>query len=108
MGKIKKEKAPRIVRRNIPAVDISCAAFTFLFTVGLCILMTYICTWTLYIVQTEDEIMNFASMMEYVTKDKNIHFMISYIACGVVLWGTIGFVLSKVIIKGFKAIINYK
>ena len=75
-------------------------------TLALCVIMTYICTWALYVVQTEDEIMDFAGMMKYV--DKNINFMVSYVVCGVILWGTIGFVLSKVIIKLIKLIINYK
>lgn len=106
MAKIKKEKAPREVKRNVPAIDISFLIFTIIFTLALCLIMTYVCTWALYLVQTEDEIMDFAGMMKYV--DKNINFMVSYVVCGVVLWGTIGFVLSKVIIKFVKYIINYK
>ena len=99
-------KAPREVKRNVPAIDLSFHIFTIVFTLALCVVMTYICTWALYVVQTEDELMDFAGMMKYVKK--NINFMVSYVVCGVVLWGTIGFVLSKVFIKLAKIILNYK
>ena len=105
-AKVIKEKAPREVKRNVPAFDLSFLIFTIVFTLALCVIMTYICTWALYVVQTEDELMDFAGMMKYVKK--NINFMVSYVVCGVVLWGTIGFVLSKVLIKLAKIILNYK
>jgi hypothetical protein len=34
--------------------------------------------------------------------------MISYIFCSIVFWGTIGFVLSQVIIKVTKHFMNYR
>ena len=104
--KVKAPKAPREVKRNIPAIDISFLIFTIIFSLALCIIMTYVSTWGLYLAQTEDEIMDFAGMMKYV--DKNINFMVSYVVCSVILWGTIGFVLSKVIIKFVKYLLNYK
>ena len=68
---IKKEKAPREVKRNVPAIDLSFLIFTIVFTLALCVVMTYICTWALYVVQTEDELMDFAGMMKYVKKNIN-------------------------------------
>ena len=106
MAKEKAPKAPREVKRNIPAIDISFIVFSIIFSLVLCVLMTYACTWWSYLIQTEDEIMNFEGMMKYV--EKNINFMRSYIFCGIVLWGTIGFVISRVIIKLVKIILNYK
>jgi len=106
MAKVKAQKAPKEVKRNIPAIDISCVIFTILITIAMCVVMTYVCTWGSYYIQSEEDILTFQGMMKYV--EKNINFMRSYIFCGIVLWGTIGFVISKLIIKLFKYIINYK
>ena len=110
MAKVKAEKAPKIreVRRNVPAIDLSFSIGTAVFTVAFCLLMTYICTWGYYTTIVEADVYTFGSMMEYVKDIKNIPFMSSYIFGGVALWGTIGFVLSKLIIRAVKYFINYK
>lgn len=108
MAKEKKVKAPREVKRNVPAIDISFAIGTVIFSIAFCLLMTYICTWGYYTTIVEAETYTFQSMIDYIKDAKNIPFTSSYIFGGVALWGTIGFVLSKVIIKGIKHIINYK
>ena len=101
-----KDLIPKEVRRNDPKIDRAFLIFTICFTVILCIVMTFIASWSLYAIQTEEEVITMAGMMKY-TK-KNINYMISYIFCGLVLWGTIGFVLSKVILKLAKYLLNYR
>lgn len=103
-----KVKAPREVRRNVPAIDISFAIGTVVFSIAFCLLMTFICTWGYYTTIVEAETYTFGSMLEYLKNPKNIPFTSSYVFGGVVLWSTIGFVLSKVIIKAIKYFINYK
>ena len=105
---IKKEKAPREVRRNVPAIDLSFLIFTIAFTLLICVLMTYVCSWSLYLMDTEDKVMTFNGMIKYIKKASNINFMVSYIFCSVVFWGAIGFVLSQVIIKVAKNLLNYR
>lgn len=106
----KAPKAPKVkeIRRNIPAIDISFTIGTVIFSILFCAVMTYICTWGYYTTIVEAETYTFASMIEYLTSPKNTPFTTSYIFGGLVLWGTIGFVLSKVIIKAIKYFINYK
>ena len=106
--KIKKEKAPREIKRNIPAIDNTFLIFTIAFSLIVCVLMTYVCSWSLYVMDTEDKIMTFQGMMKYIQKTSNLNFMISYIFCSIVFWGAIGFVLSQVIIKFAKYLLNYK
>lgn len=110
MAKVKTAKAPKIreVKRNVPAIDLSFTIGTIVFTIAFCLLMTYICTWGYYTTIVEAETHTFASMMEYIKSPKTIPFMSSYIFGGVALWGTIGFVLSKLIIRAVKYFINYK
>ena len=103
---LKAPKPPREVKRNIPAIDIGCAIATVLITLAICALMTYLCTWWSYLISVDADVYNTAEMMKYIKK--NINFMTSYIFCGVVLWGTIGFILSTLAVKLFKHIINYK
>ena len=106
--KIKEAKAPREVRRNIPAIDNTFLIFTIVFSLLVCILMTYVCSWSLYVMDTEDKVVTFQGMMKYIQKTSNLNFMISYIFCSVVFWGAIGFVLSQVIIKFAKHLLNYR
>ena len=102
------EKAPREIRRNVPAIDRTFFIFTIAFTLIICILMTYVCSWSLYLMDTDDKVMTFNGMIKYIKKASNINFMISYIFCSVVFWGAIGFVLSQVIIKFAKYLLNYR
>ena len=106
--KEKVEKAPREIRRNIPAFDRTFLIFTIAFTLLICVLMTYVCSWSLYLMDTEDKVMTFNGMIKYIKKASNINFMVSYIFCSVVFWGAIGFVLSQVIIKIAKNLLNYR
>ena len=110
--KIKQEKPPREVKRNIPWIDAIFSAITAVMSLGICALMTYICTWSLYVMtmmkSTEEQILNFDGMVAYIKADSNVNFMISYIFCSIVFWAVIGFVLSKVLIKFIKYVINYK
>lgn len=108
MAKIKTPKAPKEVKRNVPAIDISFTIGTVIFSILFCLLMTYICTWGYYTTIVEAETYTFASMLEYLKNPKNLPFTSSYVFGGVVLWGTIGFVLSKLIIRAIKYFINYK
>lgn len=101
-----KDLIPKEIRRNDPKIDRSFLIFTICFTVVLCIVMTFVASWSLYAIQTEEEVITIAGMMKYM--NRNINFMVSYIVCGVVLWGTIGFVLSKVILKLVKYLLNYR
>jgi len=109
MSKHKTAKAPKIreVKRNVPAIDLSFTIGTIVFTLMFCLLMTYICTWGYYTTIVEEN-HTFASMIEYIKAPRNFPFTSSYVFGGVVLWGTIGFVLSKLIIKAVKYFINYK
>ena len=106
----KAPKAPKVkeIRRNVPAIDISFTIGTLVFSILFCAAMTYICTWGYYTTIVEAETYTFGSMIEYLTAPKNTPFTTSYVFGGLVLWGTIGFVLSKVIIKVIKHFINYK
>ena len=106
--KIKEAKAPREIRRNVPAIDNTFLIFTIVFSLLVCILMTYVCSWSLYVMDTEDKVMTFQGMMKYIQKTSNFNFMISYIVCSIIFWGTMGFVLSQVIIKIAKHFLNYK
>ena len=110
MAKVKAEKAPKIkeVKRNVPAIDLSFTIGTVVFTIAFCLIMTYICTWGYYTTIVQAETYTFSSMIEYIKDSKNIPFTSSYIFGGVALWGTIGFVLSRLIIKAVKYFINYK
>ena len=101
-----KDMIPKEVRRNDPKIDRSFLIFTICFTVVLCIVMTFVASWSLYAIQSEEEVITTAGMMKYMKK--NINFMVSYIFCGLVLWGTIGFVLSQVILKLARYLLNYK
>ena len=101
-----KDMIPKEIRRNDPKIDRSFLIFTICFTVVLCIVMTFIASWSLYAIQSEEEVITTAGMMKYMKK--NINFMVSYIFCGLVLWGTIGFVLSQVILKLARYLLNYK
>ena len=101
-----KDLIPKEVRRNDPKIDRAFFIFTICFTVILCILMTFIASWSLYAIQTEEEVITMAGMMKYMKKNAN--FMVSYIFCGLVLWGTIGFVLSKVMLKVARYFLNYR
>ena len=103
-----KVKAPKEVKRNVPAIDISFTIGTVIFSIAFCLLMTYICTWGYYTTIVEAEVYTFGSMIDYLKDAKNLPFTSSDVFGGVVLWGTIGFVLSKLIIKAVKYFINYK
>ncbi len=111
-AKIKKEKPPRIVRRNIPWIDAIFSVITAVMSLGVCVGMTYVCTWSLYVMAVmndpEQKVMNFQGMIEYIKADSNVNFMISYIFCSIVFWAVIGFVLGKLLIKLIKIMINYK
>ena len=106
--KEKGEKAPREIRRNVPSIDRAFFIFTIAFTLIICLLMTYVCSWSLYLMSTDDKVMTFNGMIKYIKKASNVNFMISYIFCSIVFWGTIGFVLSQVIIKVTKHFMNYR
>lgn len=106
--KIKEAKAPREIRRNVPHIDRAFLIFTIAFSILVCVLMTYVCSWSLYVMSTEDKVMTFDGMMKYIQKPANINFMVSYIVCSVIFWGTMGFVLSQVILKAVKYFMNYR
>ena len=110
--KVKKEKAPREVKRNIPWIEAIFSVITAIQTLATSVLVTYLCTWSLYVMSamrsTEEVVINFAGMMEYIKAPSNINFMVSYIFCGFVFWAVIGFVLAQLEIKLIKYIINYK
>ena len=108
MANLKKEKAVKEVRRNDPKIDLSFTIVTIVFSFVFCILMTYICTWGYYTTIVESETYTFGTMMEYLQNPKNLPFTSSYVFGGIVLWGTIGFVLSKLIIRAAKYFMNYK
>ena len=108
MFDLTKKLQAKEVRRNVPAIDLSFTIGTIVFSVAFCIIMTYICTWGYYTTIVEAETYTFASMMEYVKAPKNLPFTSSYIFGGLALWGTIGFVLSQLIIKAVKYFMNYK
>ena len=99
------------VKRNIPAIDISFLIFTLVFSIVFCVLLTYMCTWGYFTTIAELEEGReyvFNDMIEYIKLPKNTSFMISYIFSALALWGTIGFILSKLIIKVVKYFLNYK
>ena len=96
------------VKRNVPAIDLGFTIGTIVFSVAFCLIMTYICTWGYYTTIVEAETYTFGSMIEYLKAPKNLPFTSSYVFGGFALWGTIGFVLSKVIIKAIKYFMNYK
>ncbi len=107
MAKQKAAKAPREVRRNVPSIDLALNIVRISVTTIVCLVLTYLCTWFNYVVQTPDaEFYNFAGMMEYV--DKNINFMSSYVVCAFILWAAIGFVLATLLVKFIKYCLNYK
>lgn len=107
MAKQKAVKAPREVRRNVPSIDLALNITRISVTTVICLVMTYLCTWLSYVVQTPDaEFYSFAGMMEFI--DKNIPFMSSYIVCSFIMWATIGFILATLLVKFIKYCLNYK
>ena len=110
MAKVKAEKTPKIreIKRNVPAIDLSFTIGTIVFTIAFCLIMTYICTWGYYTTIVESDTYSFATMMEYIKAPRNFPFTSSYVFGGLVLWGTIGFVLAQLIITAVKYFINYK
>lgn len=104
---VKAPKAPREVRRNVPSIDLALNIVRISVTSVVCLVVTFVCTWLLYVMQNPDaEYYTLAGMMEYI--DKNNVFMGSYIVCGLVMWATIGFILATLLVKLIKYILNYK
>ena len=110
MAKIKAPKAPkapREVRRNVPSIDLALNIVRYSVTTVICLVVTFLCSWLSYVVQTPDaEYYTISGLMQYI--DKNSHFMSSYIVCSFIMWATIGFILATLIVKLIKYILNYK
>ena len=47
--KIKQEKPPREIKRNVPWIEAIFTGITALMSLGVCAAMTYLCTWSLYV-----------------------------------------------------------
>ena len=107
MAKAKAPKAPREVRRNVPAIDLALNIVRISVTTIICLAATFLCSWLIYVVQNpEAEFYSWAGMMQYI--DKNSHFMSSYIVCSFIMWATLGFILATLIVRLIKYILNYK
>ena len=103
----KAPKAPREVRRNVPSIDLALNIVKISVTTILGIGLTFLCTWFYYMAQNKTaEVYTIELMMEYI--DKNILYMSAVVVCGLILWATIGFIISTLIVKAIKYFLNYK
>ncbi len=102
-----KVKATKEVRRNIPIIDNILLAIRVVITTIVGAGMTFLCTWLSYVVQSEEEFYTIEGMKLFLD-GKAKTFMTSYIACSIIFWCVIGFILATLIVKAVKYFLNYK